>query len=151
MAVWDVMSRLRARAISALSMVTLPAEADVASEPAICGVLPSRMRLRMAGVTIISSHASARPMPSRRGSSCCDSTATSVVDSCMRTWRCKPSGNTSTMRSMESAALFVCSVASTKWPVSAAVSAVWMVSRSRISPTRMMSGSSRNTARRALL
>ena len=50
---------------------------------------------------------------------------------------------------MESAADFVCNVASTKWPVSAAVSAVWMVSRSRISPMRMISGSSRSTARRA--
>ena len=39
----------------------------------------------------------------------------------------------------------VCSVESTRCPVSAAMSVVDMVSRSRISPTRMMSGSCRST------
>jgi len=39
----------------------------------------------------------------------------------------------------------VCKVASTKWPVSAAVIAAEIVSRSRISPTRMTSGSWRST------
>ena len=43
-------------------------------------------------------------------------------------------------------ALLVCSVASTRCPVSAAVSANEMVSRSRISPTRITSGSSRRAA-----
>ena len=42
------------------------------------------------------------------------------------------------------AALDVCSVPNTKWPVSAAVIARRMVSRSRISPTRIASGSSRS-------
>ena len=42
----------------------------------------------------------------------------------------------------------MCRVAKTRWPVSAAVSAVEIVSRSRISPTRITSGSWRSAARR---
>ena len=49
------------------------------------------------------------------------------------------------------AADVVCSVPSTKCPVSAAVSASRIVSMSRNSPTRMMSGSSRNAERNASL
>ena len=47
------------------------------------------------------------------------------------------------------AAVVVCRVPNTRWPVSAAVSASRIVSRSRNSPTRMMSGSSRRADRRA--
>ena len=50
------------------------------------------------------------------------------------------------MRSIVCGASCVCSVAKTRWPVSAAVSAVWIVSRSRISPTRITSGSWRRAA-----
>src|SRR6188472_3227960 len=50
------------------------------------------------------------------------------------------------MRLIVSVASAVCSVESTRWPVSAAVSAVSIVSRSRISPTRMTSGSWRRAA-----
>ncbi len=49
------------------------------------------------------------------------------------------------IRLIESVALIVCSVENTRWPVSAAVSAVFTVSASRISPTRMTSGSWRST------
>ncbi|MNC91236.1 hypothetical protein D3C83_74580 [compost metagenome] len=45
-----------------------------------------------------------------------------------------------------SAAEFVCSVESTRWPVSAALIAMPPVSRSRISPTMMMFGSCRRNA-----
>ena len=38
-------------------------------------------------------------------------------------------------------ASLVCSVDSTRWPVSAALTAISAVSKSRISPTRMMFGS----------
>ena len=55
-------------------MVMDPTDADVASALAIWGVLPSRMRLRMAGVTIMSSAASTRPPPRLR-TSCWLSTA----------------------------------------------------------------------------
>ena len=41
------------------------------------------------------------------------------------------------MRSIVCGASWVCSVAKTRWPVSAAVIAVEIVSRSRISPTRI--------------
>ena len=44
----------------------------------------------------------------------------------------------------------VCSVPNTRWPVSAPDSARRMVSRSRISPTRITSGSSRSALRSAL-
>ena len=49
------------------------------------------------------------------------------------------------MRSTVAGPPVVCSVASTRWPVSAAVIAAEIVSRSRISPTRMTSGSWRST------
>ena len=45
-----------------------------------------------------------------------------------------------------SGAEFVCSVESTRWPVSAALIAMPPVSRSRISPTMMMFGSCRRNA-----
>ena len=57
-------------------------------------------------------------------------------------------GNTSTMRSTVWAVSCVWSVANTRWPVSAAVSAVEIVSRSLISPTRITSGSWRSAALR---
>ena len=46
-------------------------------------------------------------------------------------------------------ALLVCSVPNTTWPVSAAVMAASIVSRSRISPTRITSGSCRKARRMA--
>ena len=49
------------------------------------------------------------------------------------------------IRSIVCGASCVCRVANTRWPVSAAVMAVEMVSRSRISPTRITSGSCRST------
>ena len=52
-------------------------------------------------------------------------------------------------RSIVVGALCVCSVAKTRCPVSAAVRAVATVSRSRISPTRITSGSWRSAARSA--
>ena len=48
------------------------------------------------------------------------------------------------MRLIVSVASRVCSVLITRWPVSAAVSAVSIVSKSRISPTRITSGSWRS-------
>ncbi len=53
------------------------------------------------------------------------------------------------MRSMDWAALFVCRVEKTRWPVSAAVIAVCIVPQSRISPTMITSGSCRNMFLRA--
>ena len=70
----------------------------------------------------------------------------SDTDSCTRTCCCCSGGNTSTMRSTVWAVSCVWSVANTRWPVSAAVSAVEIVSRSLISPTRITSGSWRSAA-----
>ena len=128
-------------------MVWPPMAALVAMVLAICGVLPLRIRLRMASLTTIISTASARPPPFL-GISCWVSTACRHMDSCRRIWVCMPSGNTCTMRSTASEALPVCSVPKTRWPVSAAVMAVSMVSRSRISPISITLGSSRREARR---
>ena len=54
----------------------------------------------------------------------------------------------STRRVTALAASLVCSVDSTRWPVSADSIAICAVSRSRISPTMMMSGSARIIERR---
>ena len=90
----------------------------------------------MAGVPTIISQAAVRPPPTFF-SSACAITARSDSDSIERTIGFSPAGNTSMMRSMVFAAELVCRVANTRWPVSAAVSARRMVSRSRNSPTRM--------------
>ncbi len=58
-----------------------------------------------------------------------------------RTCCCWWGGKKSMMRLIDSAASIVCSVESTRWPVSAADRAVWTVSSSRISPIRITSGS----------
>ncbi len=52
-------------------------------------------------------------------------------------------------RLMVSGAPLVCRVDSTRWPVRAALMAISAVSKSRISPTRMMLGSWRRKERRA--
>src|SRR5918992_438242 len=54
----------------------------------------------------------------------------------------------STSRAAASGASFVCSVVSTRWPVRADSTAICAVSRSRTSPTMMMSGSARTIERR---
>ena len=53
------------------------------------------------------------------------------------------------MRSTVFAASIVCSVESTRWPVSAASIAISIVSTSRISPIRMTLGAWRSAARSA--
>ena len=73
----------------------------------------------------------------------------SVPASIARAWRCSDCGKKSMMRFTDSAASTVWIVESTRWPVSAADSAVRTVSSSRISPTRITSGSWRSTRRSA--
>ena len=65
-------------------------------------------------------------------------TARSDSESMERTIDFSPAGNTSMIRSMVLAAELVCRVPNTRWPVSAAVRARRMVSRSRSSPTRIV-------------
>src|SRR6478735_3398428 len=67
----------------------------------------------------------------------------STSESWVRICACCPEGKTSMMRLIVCAAELVCSVPNVRWPVSAILSADSTVSRSRISPIRTMSGSSR--------
>ena len=107
------------------------------------------MRLPTAGVFVRISIASTRPRPSLRGMSCWEMMPRR--DSLTMTRICSrwSMGKTSSTRSSVRAALPVWRVPSTRWPVSEAVMASEMVSRSRISPTMMTSGSSRSAPRRA--
>ncbi len=64
---------------------------------------------------------------------------------------CRSAGNWSMIRSTVEGAEEVCRVPNTRCPVSAVSIAIATVSRSRISPTSTMSGSSRKAARSASL
>ena len=112
-------------------------------------VLFSRIRLATAGVTTMISSAAHRPLLSTRLKRVCATTSLRLVDNALRICPCSSCGNTSMIRSTVLAALVVCNVAKTKCPVSAASIASRIVSRSRISPTRMMSGSSRRAPLKA--
>ena len=80
-------------------------------------------------------------MPSGVGTSRCDTTPLSVPASMARAWRCSAWSKKSMMRLTDSEASTVWIVESTRWPVSAADSAVRTVSSSLISPIRITSGS----------
>src|ERR1017187_1077978 len=62
-------------------------------------------------------------------------------ESITRTWFWSSAGNALMIRSTVLGALFVCSVPKTSMPIDAQLSASLIVSSSRISPTRTMSGS----------
>ena len=112
-------------------------------------ILSSRIRLRTAGVPIRISSAAMRPPARFLQQRLRDHRLDRLGRTSMRICSCCAAGKTSMMRSTVFGALEVCSVPNTRWPVSAAVSASEMVSRSRISPTRMTSGSSRSAPRSA--
>ena len=112
-------------------------------------VFASRIRPATLGVVRRISHAATRPRPSRRGRSVWEMTAFSESAIICGSAPCWSGGNALMIRSTVEDAVVVCSVASTRWPVSAAVIASAIVSRSRISPTRMTSGSSRSDCRSA--
>ena len=112
-------------------------------------VLPSRIIEAMDGVFTMISKAATRPGLSMRGISSCEITATRPTESCMRIWPCWSVGKAPTMRSTVEAEPVVWRVPKTRCPVSAAVIAAPIVSRSRISPTRMTSGSWRSARRMA--
>ena len=103
----------------------------------------------MAGVGIRISSDAMRPRPSAFGSSAWQTMPSSTSDNCVRICDCWPAGKMSMMRLIVWAAEFVCNVANVRWPVSAIFSAASTVSRSRISPIRTISGSSRRAARNA--
>src|SRR4051794_2442979 len=97
-----------------------------------------------------SQHAT-RPCPSARFTSRWETTAFSVPASIARTCWFMWGGKKSMIRLIVSGASTVWRVESTRWPVSAADRAVDTVSSSRISPTRITSGSWRRTRRSARL
>jgi hypothetical protein len=125
----------RTRSARFWSSVCMPTCWPVWIAEYICAILFSRIRFLMAEVPIMISCAATRPEPSFSLHSVCEITATSDSDSIARTMSFSAAGKTSTTRSIVFAALDVCSVPNTRWPVSAAVSARRIVSRSRISPT----------------
>ena len=89
----------------------------------------------------MTSAAGIRPGMSERGMSRSAITAWSVELSMYRISSCWCGGKKERIRLMVCGASVVWSVERTRWPVSAAMSAVCMVSASRISPIRITSGS----------
>src|SRR5205807_1115855 len=108
----------------------------------------SLMQSRTIPVPTSTSTAGTRPLPSARTISRCETMPWMTAASWSRICPSWCGGNIEMMRFTVSVALSVWSVESTRWPVSAACSATSIVSASRISPTRMTSGSSRSAARR---
>ena len=101
-------------------------------------------------VTMTSRTATRPPSPARR-TRCWPTMPRRAAASDSRTWRCWKGGNRSVQRLTVSAASVVWRVDRTRWPVSAAARAFLRVSASRISPTRMTSGSWRMAARMAMV
>ena len=101
----------------------------------------------MALVMIMTSQIALRPWPSAVFTRICVTTASRLCARKLLVCSRSSTGSASMMRSMVFTALVVCSVPSTRCPVSAAVIAMQMVSASRNSPTRITSGSSRIAAR----
>ena len=137
------------KSIKKSSISTIPSFLLVWMMDGIWWDFASRIRFWMAGVECMTSKAATRPLPSAVFISCWDMTHSNTDASCTRIWSCWWGGKTSITRSTVAAAPVVCSVEKTKWPVSAAVMASLIVSRSRISPTRITSGSSLNAERSA--
>ncbi len=99
------------------------------------------MCLAIFGELIMTSQAGVRPDPSDFSISLIETIALRTSASCARTCCCWLGGQASMIRSIDCPALFVCRVEKIRWPVSAAVMAVWIVGQSRISPTMITSGS----------
>jgi hypothetical protein len=111
--------------------------------------VPSRMYSEMDIVWTMISIASDMAPPSVLGSSRCETVACSASDSRPRTACCSSTGKNESSRLMVLMASVVCTAESTRWPISAALSAMSTVSWSRSSPTRMTSGSCRGAERMA--
>ena len=132
------------------SRVYFPTLAPVCIAEYICATLSSRIKLRIADVPIMISCAATRPPPGFFNK-VCEITACNDSDNIILTISFPAAGNTSITLSIVFAAEVVCRVPKTKWPVSAGVNASWIVSKSRRSPIRMISGSLRSAERNASL
>src|ERR1017187_5094797 len=138
----------RTSSASDCSMVIMPSDLPTETCERSWWSSPLRMRARTASVESMISVAGQGMTPSRPGTSCCATMASRASDNCWRICGWLEEGNVSRMRETLWMVSLVWSVESTRWPVSAAVSAVEMVSASRISPTRMTSGDCRMMLRR---
>ena len=105
-------------------------------------VFASLIRFLTAGIAIMISRAATLPFLSTRLKRFWAMTALKPSESVFLICSCWLAGNTSITRSTVFAALLVCRVPKTRCPVDAASIARLIVSRSRISPTRIISGSS---------
>ena len=114
-------------------------------------VFDSLIRFRTAGFAIIISRATQRSLLSILLNRTCAITARIPSARVDRIWACSLAGKTSITRSTVFGALVVCRVAKTRCPVALASTASDMVSRSLISPTRIISGSSRSAPFKAAL
>lgn len=132
------------RSIRDMSSVCMPFAFPVSRLERICCSWPFRIRERIPASPLRISMAATRPLPSSVLTSVWQTIPWMVAASCARTCSFEPSGNESMIRDMVSAADWVWRVPNTRWPVSAAVIAMLIVSGSRISPTRIMSGSCRS-------
>ena len=141
-------SPLTTRSINAFVSVCIWKNAPSAIASGTSSGLFSRINSWMRAFATITSTAAMRP-PSVRGSSRCEMTPLSTPARIERTCGCFAAGKNSTSRPSVSAASTVCIVESTRWPDSAAWSAVSADSRSRSSPIRITSGSWRSTRLRA--
>ncbi len=127
----------------------MPLSADVSITSGNSCILFSRIKLDTAGEASIISQAGIKP-PLMPGTSRWDTIPNNEPESWALIWFCCSAGKLSTIRWIVWLAELVCRVAKTRWPVSAAVMAVDIVSGSRISPTIITSGSWRKVERRAL-
>ena len=128
-------------------MSCMPTSLPVCSCAGIWWVWSVWISLAIARFITITSQMAFRPRPSGRLTRAWVITASRLCDRKLFVCSRSSMGSASMMRSTVLVALVVCSVPSTRWPVSAAVIAIEMVSASRISPTRITSGSSRIAAR----
>ena len=106
-------------------------------------VFPSRTRFEIAMLFTRISQAMTRPLVGL-GRSLWQTIPRRLSATLARIWVCWAAGNTSRSRLSVVAASLVCMVPITRCPVSAALTAISIVSRSRSSPITMMSGSSRS-------
>ena len=130
--------------------VRIPTLAPVCIAEYICATLSSRIKLRIADVPIMTSCAATGPLLGFFNkvyeiTDCSDSYNIDLTISFSAT------GTTSIALSIVFATEVVCRVTKTKWPVSAAVNASRIISKSRSSPIRMMSGSARSPERNSSL
>ena len=118
----------------------MPRRVERAMTSLILATSPRKIRSWISGELSMISIAAMRPVPASRGISRCEISARMLSDRSISSCSRRSSGKKLMMRSSAWLELLACSVASTRWPVSANWMPYSMVSRSRISPIRITSG-----------